>query len=199
MRRHSSPPAVPDLPSQLEDPPLPSSRPISSARSAISRENPARASNPISFIRPAAPAFSVVRNGPIRRLRTKTSAAASSVSAPRTEAPRATSGATPFAISRACTARCDGPPRTSVLARLSTNAASLTAPAATSREITPSIVSRAAAITGAAASGSVCVAAQRSTCRVSTRRKVEYDGVPMVKIGREFLLRKNGARKRNGH
>ncbi len=25
---------------------------------------------------------------------------------------------------------------------------------------------------------------------------VEYDGVPMVKIGREFLLRKNGARKR---
>ena len=26
---------------------------------------------------------------------------------------------------------------------------------------------------------------------------VEYDGVPMVKIGREFLLRKNGARKRN--
>ena len=28
---------------------------------------------------------------------------------------------------------------------------------------------------------------------------VEYDGVPMVKIGREFLLRKNGARKRHGH
>ena len=28
---------------------------------------------------------------------------------------------------------------------------------------------------------------------------VEYDGVPMVKIGREFLLRKNGSRKRNGH
>ncbi len=28
---------------------------------------------------------------------------------------------------------------------------------------------------------------------------VEYDGVPMVKIGREFLLRKNGARKRGGH
>ena len=27
---------------------------------------------------------------------------------------------------------------------------------------------------------------------------VEYDGVPMVKIGREFLLRKNGARKRSG-
>jgi nicotinate phosphoribosyltransferase len=27
---------------------------------------------------------------------------------------------------------------------------------------------------------------------------VEYDGVPMVKIGREFLLRKNGAMKRNG-
>ncbi len=27
---------------------------------------------------------------------------------------------------------------------------------------------------------------------------VEYDGVPMVKIGREFLLRKNGARKRGG-
>jgi nicotinate phosphoribosyltransferase len=27
---------------------------------------------------------------------------------------------------------------------------------------------------------------------------VEYDGVPMVKIGREFLLRKNGARKRVG-
>ena len=27
---------------------------------------------------------------------------------------------------------------------------------------------------------------------------VDYDGVPMVKIGREFLLRKNGARKRNG-
>jgi nicotinate phosphoribosyltransferase len=28
---------------------------------------------------------------------------------------------------------------------------------------------------------------------------VEYDGVPMVKIGREFLLRKNGARKRHGN
>ncbi len=28
---------------------------------------------------------------------------------------------------------------------------------------------------------------------------VEYDGVPMVKLGREFLLRKNGARKRGGH
>jgi nicotinate phosphoribosyltransferase len=27
---------------------------------------------------------------------------------------------------------------------------------------------------------------------------VEYDGVPMVKIGREFLLRKNGDRKRGG-
>jgi nicotinate phosphoribosyltransferase len=27
---------------------------------------------------------------------------------------------------------------------------------------------------------------------------VEYEGVPMVKIGREFLLRKNGARKRSG-
>ena len=27
---------------------------------------------------------------------------------------------------------------------------------------------------------------------------VEYDGVPMVKLGREFLLRKNGARKRGG-
>jgi nicotinate phosphoribosyltransferase len=27
---------------------------------------------------------------------------------------------------------------------------------------------------------------------------VEYDGVPMVKIGREFLLRKNGARRRGG-
>ncbi len=27
---------------------------------------------------------------------------------------------------------------------------------------------------------------------------VEYEGVPMVKIGREFLLRKNGARKRHG-
>ena len=27
---------------------------------------------------------------------------------------------------------------------------------------------------------------------------VEYDGVPMVKIGREFLLRKNSARKRHG-
>jgi len=27
---------------------------------------------------------------------------------------------------------------------------------------------------------------------------VEYDGVPMVKIGREFLLRKNGARRRSG-
>jgi len=27
---------------------------------------------------------------------------------------------------------------------------------------------------------------------------IEYEGVPMVKIGREFLLRKNGARKRNG-
>jgi nicotinate phosphoribosyltransferase len=24
---------------------------------------------------------------------------------------------------------------------------------------------------------------------------VEYDGVPMVKVGREFLLRRNGARK----
>jgi nicotinate phosphoribosyltransferase len=28
---------------------------------------------------------------------------------------------------------------------------------------------------------------------------VEYDGVPMVKLGREFLLRKNGARRRSGH
>jgi nicotinate phosphoribosyltransferase len=27
---------------------------------------------------------------------------------------------------------------------------------------------------------------------------VEYEGVPMVKIGREFLLRKNGARRRPG-
>lgn len=27
---------------------------------------------------------------------------------------------------------------------------------------------------------------------------VEYDGVPMVKVGREFLLRRNGARKRSG-
>ena len=27
---------------------------------------------------------------------------------------------------------------------------------------------------------------------------VEYDGVPMVKVGREFLLRKNGARRRGG-
>jgi nicotinate phosphoribosyltransferase len=27
---------------------------------------------------------------------------------------------------------------------------------------------------------------------------VEYDGVPMVKVGREFLLRRNGARKRTG-
>ncbi len=27
---------------------------------------------------------------------------------------------------------------------------------------------------------------------------VEYNGVPMVKVGREFLLRKNGARRRNG-
>jgi nicotinate phosphoribosyltransferase len=27
---------------------------------------------------------------------------------------------------------------------------------------------------------------------------VEYDGVPMVKLGREFLLRRNGARRRNG-
>ena len=27
---------------------------------------------------------------------------------------------------------------------------------------------------------------------------VEYDGVPMVKVGREFLLRRNGARRRNG-
>ena len=26
---------------------------------------------------------------------------------------------------------------------------------------------------------------------------IEYDGVPMVKLGREFLLRKNGARKRS--
>jgi nicotinate phosphoribosyltransferase len=25
---------------------------------------------------------------------------------------------------------------------------------------------------------------------------IEYDGVPTVKLGREFLLRKNGARKR---
>jgi nicotinate phosphoribosyltransferase len=28
---------------------------------------------------------------------------------------------------------------------------------------------------------------------------VEYDGTPMVKIGREFLLRRNGARKRHGN
>ncbi|WP_043362330.1 nicotinate phosphoribosyltransferase [Belnapia sp. F-4-1] len=28
---------------------------------------------------------------------------------------------------------------------------------------------------------------------------VAYDGVPRVKIGREFLLRRNGERKRNGH
>jgi nicotinate phosphoribosyltransferase len=28
---------------------------------------------------------------------------------------------------------------------------------------------------------------------------VEYGGTPMVKIGREFLLRKNGTRKRHGH
>jgi nicotinate phosphoribosyltransferase len=27
---------------------------------------------------------------------------------------------------------------------------------------------------------------------------VDYDGVPMVKVGREFLLRKNGERKKNG-
>ena len=27
---------------------------------------------------------------------------------------------------------------------------------------------------------------------------VDYGGVPMVKVGREFLLRKNGERKRNG-
>jgi nicotinate phosphoribosyltransferase len=27
---------------------------------------------------------------------------------------------------------------------------------------------------------------------------VEYDGAPMVKLGREFLLRKNGARKKAG-
>ena len=27
---------------------------------------------------------------------------------------------------------------------------------------------------------------------------VEYDGVPMVKLGREFLLRRNGARRRTG-
>ncbi len=27
---------------------------------------------------------------------------------------------------------------------------------------------------------------------------VDYEGVPMVKVGREFLLRKNGARKKNG-
>jgi nicotinate phosphoribosyltransferase len=27
---------------------------------------------------------------------------------------------------------------------------------------------------------------------------VDYDGVPMVKVGREFLLRKNGARRKNG-
>ena len=27
---------------------------------------------------------------------------------------------------------------------------------------------------------------------------VEYDGEPMVKVGREFLLRRNGARRRNG-
>jgi len=25
---------------------------------------------------------------------------------------------------------------------------------------------------------------------------VDYDGVPMIKLGREFLLRRNGARKR---
>lgn len=28
---------------------------------------------------------------------------------------------------------------------------------------------------------------------------VAYNGVPMVKVGREFLLRKNGARRKNGH
>ncbi len=28
---------------------------------------------------------------------------------------------------------------------------------------------------------------------------VEYDGTPMVKVGREFLLRRNGDRKKNGH
>jgi nicotinate phosphoribosyltransferase len=27
---------------------------------------------------------------------------------------------------------------------------------------------------------------------------VEYDAVPLVKVGREFLLRKNGARKKTG-
>ena len=27
---------------------------------------------------------------------------------------------------------------------------------------------------------------------------VEYDGVPLVKLGREFLLRRNGTRKRSG-
>jgi nicotinate phosphoribosyltransferase len=27
---------------------------------------------------------------------------------------------------------------------------------------------------------------------------VEYDGQPMVKVGREFLLRRNGARRKNG-
>ena len=27
---------------------------------------------------------------------------------------------------------------------------------------------------------------------------VEYDGVPMVKVGREFLLRRNGERQRGG-
>ncbi len=27
---------------------------------------------------------------------------------------------------------------------------------------------------------------------------VDYDGAPMVKVGREFLLRKNGERKQNG-
>ena len=27
---------------------------------------------------------------------------------------------------------------------------------------------------------------------------VDYDGVPLVKVGREFLLRRNGDRKRNG-
>ncbi len=71
--------------------PSASSRAISNACSAISRENPARASNPISFIRTARSAPSFVRYGPIRRLRASTSAAASSVSASLAEAVRATS------------------------------------------------------------------------------------------------------------
>ena len=106
-----------------------SSRDIPSACSATARENPARASAAICFARPAASTSFPSRNGPMRRLRTNTNAAASSVSASRAEAARASSGATPLATSRSCTDRSDWPARTRLCARFSANAASLTAPA----------------------------------------------------------------------